>query len=258
MPAFATLDTVSFKTPDGRTLFDNLTLSFGAERTGVVGRNGVGKTSLIRLLAGEAAPASGTVKVTGSIGVLTQALQPEPGATVAEVLGLSEPLARLARIEAGEGTPEDLAEADWLLPTRLEAALADVGLAGLSPGRPAAALSGGQLTRAALAGLLAAAPDLILLDEPTNNLDAAGRALVAEVLGAWRGGAVVVSHDRGLLRRMDRIVELSSLGAKVYGGGYDLYAERKAAEEAAEAAAKAAAEAERQAAEGDGTVHGNT
>jgi ATPase subunit of ABC transporter with duplicated ATPase domains len=243
MPAFATLDAVSFKTPDGRSLFENLTLAFGPERTGLVGRNGVGKTSLLRLIAGEAAAAEGSVSTTGSIGVLRQMLTPPPGASVAAVMGLAEPLGRLARIAEGLGSPDDLAEADWALEGRLELAVADVGLPGLDPAGPAAALSGGQLTRAALAGLIARAPDLLLLDEPTNNLDADGRALIAEVLGRWRGGAVVVSHDRALLRRMDRIVELSSLGAKVYGGSYDLYAERKAAEEAA--AARELADAQR-------------
>ncbi|MBS0333608.1 MAG: ABC-F family ATP-binding cassette domain-containing protein, partial [Proteobacteria bacterium] len=81
--------------------------------------------------------------------------------------------------------------------------------------------------------LLVAQPDLILLDEPTNNLDAEARARVAEVLRRWKGGAIVVSHDRALLRQMDRIVELSTLGATVYGGGYDLYEARKADAEAA-------------------------
>ena len=71
------------------------------------------------------------------------------------------------------------------------------------------------------------------MDEPTNNLDAEGRVAVAAMLERWRGGALVVSHDRALLRRMDRIVELTSLGAEVYGGGYDLYAARKAEAEAA-------------------------
>ncbi|THD77721.1 MAG: ABC-F family ATP-binding cassette domain-containing protein [Phenylobacterium sp.] len=243
MPAFATLDSVSFKTPDGRTLFENLTLAFGAERTGLVGRNGVGKTSLIRLLAGEAAPAEGAVTLRGRIGLLRQIIEPPPDASVAEVIGLAEPLARLARIAEGRGTDEDFAHADWELEPRLEAVLGEVGLSGLAPQRPAISLSGGELTRAALAGLIAQAPDLLLLDEPTNNLDAEGRVLVAEVLGGWRGGAVVVSHDRELLRRMDRIVELSSLGARIYGGGYDLFAERKAAEDAA--AAHALADAQR-------------
>uniref|UniRef100_A0A7C1T119 Chaperone protein DnaJ n=1 Tax=Agrobacterium albertimagni TaxID=147266 RepID=A0A7C1T119_9HYPH len=88
-------------------------------------------------------------------------------------------------------------------------------------------------TRLRLAGLLLDAPDLLVLDEPTNHLDAAGRRLIGEVLEQWPGGVLVVSHDRDLLRRMDRLMDLSSLGIRVYGGNYDLYAERKAAERAA-------------------------
>lgn len=233
MSSFITLDRLSYRTPDGRPLLDNLTLVFGAERTGLVGRNGVGKTTLLRLILGELSPVSGSVSTRGRVGVLRQALAPEPGATVADVLGVAAELARLARIESGEGSEDDLGEADWLLPSRLEAALAEVGLDGLDPQRPAASLSGGQATRAAVAGLLATEPDFLLLDEPTNNLDAEARALVADVLARWRGGALVISHDRGLLRQMDRIVELTTLGAKTYGGNYDLYAERKAQDETA-------------------------
>ena len=233
MSAFITLDGLSYKTPEGRSLFDNLNLALGTERTGLVGRNGVGKTTLLRLMLGELAPASGTVSVRGRVAVLRQALAPKPGAILADVLGVAEPLALLARIAAGYGDEADFADADWSLEARLETALAQVGLDGVDPARPAASLSGGQATRAALAGVLVQEPDIVLLDEPTNNLDVAARALVAEFLAGWKGGAVVVSHDRALLRQMDRIVELSGLGAKVYGGGYDLYAERKAEEEGA-------------------------
>ncbi len=252
MSAFLTLDGLSARTPDGRPLFDDLTLAFGAERTGLVGRNGAGKTTLLRLMLGELAPAAGAVVRRGRIGVLRQALAPPPQASIAKTLGLAPALERLARIERGEGSEEDFAEADWALPARLDAAFAEVGLAGLDPDRPATSLSGGQATRAALAALLAGEPDLLLLDEPTNNLDAQARDLIAEVLGRWKGGAVVVSHDRALLRRMDRIVELTSLGARVYGGGYDLYAERKAQESAAaerdlEQAEQALARVEREA-----------
>ncbi|HEX5262765.1 MAG TPA: ABC-F family ATP-binding cassette domain-containing protein [Phenylobacterium sp.] len=243
MPSFVTLDSLSARTPEGRTLFENLTLAFGAERTGLVGRNGVGKTTLLRMISGELAPSGGTVTVRGRLGVLRQAVKPEPNARVSDLLGLAGPLAGLRRIDEGLGSDEDLETADWGLEARLDAALAEVGLAGMALDRPAASLSGGQVTRAALAGLLAQEPDLLILDEPTNNLDVQARSLVAEVLGRWKGGAIVVSHDRDLLRRMDRIVELNSLGARVYGGAYDLYAERKALAEAA--AAQDLADAER-------------
>src|SRR5512143_1810788 len=155
MPSIVTLDGLSASTPDGRPLFEDLTLTFGAERTGLVGRNGVGKTTLLRLIAGELPVSAGTVAVRGRVGVLRQAVQPPPGAHVADLLGLAAPLARLRRIAEGAGTAEDFSEADWGLETRLDAALAEVDLAGLAFDRPAETLSGGQVTRAALAGLLA-------------------------------------------------------------------------------------------------------
>ncbi len=231
--ALVTLNSVAARTPDGHTLFDNLSLAFGRERTAVVGRNGVGKTTLLRLVAGLAEPAEGTVTRAGTVGWLAQTYEPASGETVADTLGAAEPLALLTRVLAGEGSVEDMAEADWTLEARLEEALAQVGLSGLALDRQTASLSGGEQTRLRLAGLMLAAPDLIVLDEPTNHLDAEARALVAEVVGRWPGGVLTVSHDRGLLRRMDRIVELSSLGARTYGGGWDLYVERRDAERAA-------------------------
>lgn len=235
MPAFITLDSVSAAAPDGRVLFHNLNLTIGAERIGLVGRNGVGKSALLALITGTRAPISGTISRAGVVGLLQQLHAPPAGARLVDLLGVGPAWDRLDRIEAGAGTAEDLAEADWSLPGRVAAGLAEAGLADGDPSAPAAALSGGQMTRAALAGLLVAAPDVLLLDEPTNNLDAAGRDQLDQLLRRWKGGAVIVSHDRALLRGLDRIVELSSLGAASYGGGYDLYAARKAAEIAAAA-----------------------
>ena len=227
------LNAVTLATPDGRPLLENLDLVFGSDRTGLVGRNGIGKSTLLSVIAGEALPSAGTVERSGRVAMLRQSVQAAPGATLADLMGLSQALARLRRLEAGTGSLADAAEADWTLESRLAAALSEVGLAGFETSRPLATLSGGERTRAALAALIIAEPDLILLDEPTNNLDADGRAAIAGVLAGWKKGAVVVSHDRALLRPMDRIVELTSLGARLYGGGYDLYAARKREERAA-------------------------
>jgi ATPase subunit of ABC transporter with duplicated ATPase domains len=233
MSSLITLDALSHTTPDGRLLFENLTLAFGREKTGLVGRNGVGKTTLLRLMLGEVAASAGAVTLNGRLAILRQQLQPPPGATLGDLLGVAPSLACLSRIEAGEGSQADLEAADWGLPQRIDEAFAEMGLAGAPLDRLAETLSGGQATRAALAALLIAEPDFIAMDEPTNNLDAEGRAAVAAMLERWRGGALVVSHDRTLLRRMDRIVELTSLGAVIYGGNYELYAQRKAEAEAA-------------------------
>ena len=229
----ATLDKVAARTPAGVTLFDNLSLTFGPERTGVVGRNGAGKSTLLHLISGVLPPAEGAVTRVGTIGVLDQRHDPEPGETVAETLGVASALAIVDRVLAGNGEADDLAASDWGLELRIAEALAEVGLAGLPMDRATPSLSGGEQTRLRLAGLLLARPDLILLDEPTNHLDVEARRVVADMLARWDGGAVVVSHDRELLRRMDRIVEVSSLGVAVHGGNYDLYAECKATERAA-------------------------
>ncbi len=228
-----TLDGISARKPDGGALFENLNLSFGRERTALVGRNGAGKTTLLEIVAGLRSPSGGAVTRHGRVGLLCQTLEAGPDDTVAQALGVSEQRAMQARILAGSGTDDDLARADWSLEARLDDSLADVGLSNLHLDRAVLSLSGGERTRLALARLLLEAPDVLLLDEPTNNLDTAARAIVLAVLARWKGGAVVASHDRALLRRMDRIVELSPLGAKVYGGNYDLYAERKRAERAA-------------------------
>jgi ATPase subunit of ABC transporter with duplicated ATPase domains len=231
--ALVTLDRVAARTPDGHTLFSDLSLAFGRERTGVVGRNGAGKSTLLRLIAGQTEPGDGAVVRAGRVGFLEQAVGQPVDATVADALGAADGLAILARVLAGEGAVDDLAEVDWTLEDRMATALAEVGLPALEPDRLIGSLSGGERTRLRLAALLLDQPDLLVLDEPTNHLDGEGRAIVAGVLERWKGGAVVVSHDRDLLRRMDRIVELSSLGAAIHGGGYDLYAERKAVERAA-------------------------
>jgi ATPase subunit of ABC transporter with duplicated ATPase domains len=232
MPASVTISRLSYVGPDGQTLFSNLDLSFGAGRTGLVGRNGVGKTTLFRLITGELSPASGTISVSGLVGVLRQQVQPKPRETVADLFGVRGGLALLKRAMDGEADAEELADADWTLETRFEEALAELGLA-VRGETLLSTLSGGQRTRAALAALVFDRPELILLDEPTNNLDADGRLAVAEMLAGWRGAAIVVSHDRALLETMDAIVELTSLGTTSYGGNWSFYRERKALELAA-------------------------
>jgi ATPase subunit of ABC transporter with duplicated ATPase domains len=138
-------------------------------------------------------------------------------------------------MEAGESTLADLELVgdEWELPERAAAVLARFGLSHLSPDRPVGTVSGGEATRVALAGLALGRPDFLLLDEPTNHLDVASREALYAFVEGWTGGILCVSHDRALLRRMDRIVELSSLGVRVYGGDYEAYRERRAQDDAA-------------------------
>ncbi|GAA0303763.1 ABC-F family ATP-binding cassette domain-containing protein [Sphingomonas oligophenolica] len=241
-----TLSNLAWSTPDDRIVFADLHLSFGAERAGLVGRNGVGKTTLLRLIAGALPVQTGKITVTGTIGVLRQTVQLKADETVADLFGARDALALLRRAEQGAAGIEELGEADWTLEDRIAAALGRVGLDATAD-TPLSALSGGQRTRASLAGVVFTEPDFLLLDEPTNNLDRAGRDAVIALLAGWRAGAIVVSHDRDLLETMDAIVEMTTLGATRYGGNWSRYRERKALELAA--AERDLAEAERQVAE---------
>ncbi len=246
MPHSIVLSELTLAAPDGRALLSNIDLSFGPECTGLVGRNGVGKTTLLKVIAGELSPQSGTVSIGGTLGILRQTVQVSPDETIADLFGATTALALLRRAEAGEATAEELADADWTIESRMASALGRVGL-DAPPETPLIALSGGQRTRAGLAALVYAEPDFILLDEPTNNLDREGRTAVVELLAGWRAGAVVVSHDRELLETMDAIVELTTLGATRYGGNWSAYRARKALELAA--AQHDLAEAEKRAAD---------
>jgi len=245
MPAIS-ISNLSWSTPDNRAVLTGLDLSFGAERAGLVGRNGVGKTTLLNLIAGRCTPQTGTVSIGGTIGVLHQAVRVRPDETVADLFGATDALALLRRAEQGVASIDELGEADWTIEDRIASALGRVGL-DAGPETPLTALSGGQRTRASLAGAIFAEPDFLLLDEPTNNLDRDGRDAVIDLLAGWRAGAIVVSHDRELLDRMDAIVELTSLGATRYGGNWTRYRERKAVELAA--AERDLAEAKRHVAE---------
>ncbi|CDO34950.1 ATP-binding cassette domain-containing protein [Novosphingobium sp. KN65.2] len=240
MSSFLTLEAVALATPSGHPLFSNLSLNVGRECVGVVGRNGAGKSTLLRAIVGGVALQSGTITLSGTAGMLEQVVTPgDESAAVA--LGVSADLARLERIESGGGTEQDFAEANWTLPQTLEATLARTGLPPIDLARTLVSFSGGERTRLAIARLLIDPPDLLLLDEPTNNLDDDGRSAIASLLASWRGGALVVSHDRELLESVDRIVALSPVGVSIHGGGWSSWiSEREAMRDRAEADREAA------------------
>lgn len=241
MSALLTLDSLALAAPDARPLFSDLSLSVGCERVGIVGRNGAGKSTLFRAILGEVRPLSGSIGTTGRIGLLRQATGGT--ATTAMALGVYPELSLLHRIEHGGGSAEDFAAADWLLPERIEQALSDVRLGGLGLDRSVDGLSGGERMRLELARLLLDKPDLILMDEPTNDLDQDGREAVAALVRRWRGGVMIASHDRVLLEQVDHIVELSPVRILHVGGGWSAYVTARDAErERAAAAARRAEE----------------
>lgn len=233
LPVLVSLQHVYVQFANGETLLDDLNLSFDHIPTGIVGRNGAGKSVLAKLLAGVLIPSSGTLTRSASVAYVPQTVALAPGDTVADVTATADPLAALQRLARGDALPDDLELIDdrWDLAERLRKALDAAGLQHINADDPASQLSGGQLARVTVIGALLAAPQLLILDEPTNHLDSDGRTWLLGALKDWRGGLVVVSHDRELLNHMGQIIELSPSGALVYGGNYDAFRARKAIEQ---------------------------
>src|SRR5690349_18808544 len=162
-----------FSWPDGTTVFEGLDLSIGPGRHGLVGRNGCGKSTLLRLVAGALAPETGAILVDGTLAYLPQDPGSDPTRTVAELLGVADTLAALARMESGDVRPEDfdLIGDDWDIAERTTAELGRLGLDHVTLDRTVDSVSGGELVLLSLTALLLQRPSVLLLDEPTNNLD---------------------------------------------------------------------------------------
>ncbi|WP_253830520.1 ABC-F family ATP-binding cassette domain-containing protein [Prauserella aidingensis] len=218
---------MSFAWPDGTPVFDDLSLTVGRGRTGLVAPNGTGKSTLLALIAGALPPRSGTVTVDGVLGHLPQTLPQAGELAVADVLGVAPVLAAIAAVEAGDVDERHFTTIgnDWDVEQRCRAQLDRIGLPGVELTRRLHTLSGGQVVQLGLAAQLLAGPDVLLLDEPTNNLDADARRKLYDVLDGWSGCLLVVSHDRTLLDRMDRIAELDQGEVRFFGGGFTAYEE---------------------------------
>jgi ATPase subunit of ABC transporter with duplicated ATPase domains len=227
-------ENISYSIGD-RNLFRNISLSFGNEKTGLVGSNGTGKTTLLRLIVGQLTPQEGVVHVTCTIGYLPQNFVVNQDQTIAEVFGIDQKIAALAKINVGQGDQHDFETVgdDWGVVERAKELLHRCNLGDLDLARNIKTLSGGQTTRVFFARLLMNKSDFLILDEPTNNLDSESRLALYEMIKSFDGGLLVVSHDRQLLALMDQIIELSPLGLKTYGGNYADYVGQKEVEQEA-------------------------
>ncbi|MFF4970265.1 ribosomal protection-like ABC-F family protein [Streptomyces sp. NPDC001037] len=223
---------LSFAWPDDTPVFHDLSFALPAGRTGLVAPNGSGKSTLLKLIAGELRPTAGSLTVGGTLGYLPQSLPLTGDLTVAEVLGVAAVIRALDAVESGDVGEEHFATIgdDWDIEERTHAQLDRLGLADLTLDRPLSTLSGGQVVSLGLAAQLLRRPDVLLLDEPTNNLDLQARHKLYAVLSDFTGCLLLVSHDRALLDRMDRIAELNSGELRFYGGNFTAYEEAVHAE----------------------------
>ena len=223
VPSSVVLDDLSFEWPDGTPVLSHVDGALGSRRTGLVGANGAGKSTLLRLVAGQLRPTSGRVVVTGLVDHLPQDVT-RGSRTTADLLGITEVRHALRAIEGGSVDPAwfDVVGDRWDVEERAVAGLASLGLP-TDLDRPVPSLSGGEAVLVALAGVRLRGADVALLDEPTNNLDRAGREQVYDVVRGWRGTLVVVSHDVELLDLMDATVELRDSTLTSFGGGWSAF-----------------------------------
>ena len=235
-----------------QTIFENVSFSLNAsERVGLVGPNGCGKTTLLRILAGVESPDTGSVSRDADLrlGYLPQGFEPGPQQAVGEITGrwagdagaleadlaaAAEALARDAGNPKLQGAYDDLLRRIQAAETgRVAGILRGLGLDGIDPHLPARLLSGGQKTRLSLALVLLSDPQLLLLDEPTNHLDIAMLEWLEDWLNACPCGALIVSHDRTFLdRTVTRILEMDiqKHSLREYAGNYSDYVAQRQAE----------------------------
>ena len=264
MSRHITLDHISYAHPTQPPLFADLSAVFSAPLTGLIGDNGCGKTTLMRLILGDLSPESGSVVAPERMAHLPQDLGLDREQTLAELCGISETLRALQAVESGEYSPElyEVIGDNWDVEERTLATLATYGFTPatlVDRDNPEAirslftrdmrSFSGGEAVIAALASLMVSDPEFILLDEPTNNLDSVAKAQLFTALEVLPCPALIISHDRDLLERMHVIAELHAdrqglAHLRLFEGNYSTY--RQALDTEQQAAQRRVSEAKNQ------------
>lgn len=224
------LQSISYIHPDKDLLFENISFSINnSEKIALIGNNGVGKSTLLKIIAGNLQASEGQLKAETKPYYIPQIFGQFNHLTVSQALGIEKKLDALKEILNGNMSAENYAllDDDWAIEDRCNQALEYWQLNNLDLEQKMEFLSGGQKTKVFLAGISIHQPELVLMDEPSNHLDIAGRQLLYDFIQSSKSTMIVVSHDRRLLNLLASIYELSKRGIVVYGGNYDFYAQQK-------------------------------
>lgn len=224
---------ISYHYFNQHSLFESVSFSvLQGGKVSLIGNNGVGKSTLLKLLAGELVPSSGNTRTESKPYYVPQQINIKEQ-TIAEALGISEKINALNAIYGGstEQIHYDILNDDWDIENKSCLALKNWGLQEITLDLSISQLSGGEKTKVLLAGLTLHKPDIVLLDEPTNHLDLSARKILYEYIQNTKATVIVVSHDISLLNLLDTTYELSPKGIRLYGGNYDFYREQKEVED---------------------------
>jgi len=225
-----TLQNITYIHPNKELLFDGVNFTVNPhDKIALIGNNGVGKSTLFKIITKELQPSSGQLIIEATPYYIPQIFGQYNHLNIAQALGIEDKLNALKQILDGNAIEENfsLLNDDWTIEERCQEALQYWRLQDVDLSQKIASLSGGQKTKVFLAGIQIHQPQLILLDEPSNHLDAASRALLYHFIQTTKNTLLVISHDRKLLNLLDKVCELTKNGIEVYGGNYDFYAEQK-------------------------------
>jgi len=224
--AFVCLSGIQFSLPNGQKLFDNYSLVINKPVSGVVGRNGIGKSILCRIIAGELQPERGNVQTRGSVCYVAQSWRGDAQDTIARVLGIDANLAAIARIERGSIEPVDheLAEGWWNWKPRLARFCEELQMTFVPRmDKVIADYSGGEQMLVMILAALWQQPDMLVLDEPGNHLDREQKTRLVSWIRSCNLPLIIASHDPLLLSAVDEIWELGEHDLYHHGGNYALY-----------------------------------
>ncbi|PSV47483.1 ATP-binding cassette domain-containing protein [Photobacterium indicum] len=235
MPALITHQ-LSFQFDTGEWLFQNLNFTLPNGITGLVGRNGVGKSVFLSLLLGKLSPTQGSVTCQGQVAYYSQLPSKllDGNTRISDYLGVTNKLLALRSIELGGCKQEhfDVIGDDWDIEIRLQQVLKTLRIES-ELNTYCHTLSGGQLALLQLYKLFESNAEILLLDEPSNHLDSAGKRWLINRLQQFEGQILLVSHDRSLLKHVDAIYQLTGLGLTFFSGNYDVYQEQVTTQSAA-------------------------
>jgi len=224
------LQNISYTHPNKDLLFGNIHFSLNNhDKIALIGNNGVGKSTLLKIITKELAPSNGQIISDTIPYFVPQIFGQYNHLSIAEALQIKVKLNALKEILNGNTDEEhfNVLNDDWTIEDRCNEALKYWQLNDLDLSQKLESLSGGQKTKVFLAGISIHQPQLVLLDEPSNHLDYEGRELLYNYIQSTKNSLIIVSHDRKLLNLLHTVCELNKNGIKVYGGTYDFYAEQK-------------------------------
>ncbi len=224
------LQNISYLHTNKDVLFEQISFNISAhQKVALIGNNGSGKSTLLKIIAQQLSPASGQISIDTQPYYIPQIFGQYNHLTVAQALRVDEKLHAFYRILEGDVSDENLQilDDDWTIKERCRQALSYWNLEDISFDQSLSSLSGGQKTKIFLAGILIHQPSIVLMDEPSNHLDADSRQLLYNWITSTTATLIVVSHDRKLLNLLDITYELTPNGMILYGGNYDFYVEQK-------------------------------